>query len=198
MSRIVPPADRARLVRYVSLQMPPRHVPRVPARRTGLGPASLFALILVALTALGCVPAVQLKSAQLKGPTPTGVRFDCLMAVENPNTFDLEVRAVRANVRIENVRGYVPVYTEPRTWIPAGRTVIVAVPITIPYAMVPSILAATVRDPKVTYTVIGNADVTATRAFRIEQDMYQFDEEGTLPRSLFLNAGSGGISIGTR
>jgi hypothetical protein len=150
-------------------------------------PRTLLALIFVALTALGCVPAVQLKSAQLKGPTTTGVRFDCLMAVENPNAFDVEVRAVRANVRIENVRGYVPVYAEPRTWVPAGRTVIIAVPVTIPYAMVPSILSATVRDPKVTYNVIGNADVTATRAFRIEQDMYQFDEEGTLPRSLFLN-----------
>ena len=153
---------------------------------------ALLPLVFVALAALGCVPTVELKSAALRGPQPAGVQFDAMLAVHNPNTFDIEVRAVRANVRIENVRGYVPVYTEPRVWIPAGRTMIVAVPVTIPWAMVPQIAAATVTQTKVPFNVIGNADVTATRAFRIERDMYEFDEEGELPRAMFLQVGGGG------
>lgn len=163
---------------------------------------TLIALLFIALTAFGCVPTVQLKSAALRGPQPAGVRFDALLAVNNPNAFDVEVRAVRANARIENVRGYVPIFVEPRQWIQAGRTMVISVPITIPWTMVPQILAATVTQSKVTYHVIGNADVTATRAFRIEQDMYEFDEEGELPRSMFVTIGGAGgpftIGIGNR
>lgn len=156
--------------------------------------ATLFALLLFALAAMGCVPTVQLKSATLRGPSPTGVRFDAVLSVENPNTFDVEITAVRANVRMENVRGYVPVYFEPRVWVPAGRKVLIPVPVTVPWAMVPQIVAATVSQPSVPFTVIGNADVVATRSLRINRNMYEFEEDGELPRSLFLQVGgSGGI-----
>lgn len=160
--------------------MPPaRYVPR----------HTLLAWIVLALSLVGCVPTVQLKSALLRGPVPTGVRFDAMLSIDNPNTFDIQVRTVRANVRMENVRGYIPVYFEPQMWIPANRKVMVALPVTVPWTMVPQILSASVSRPKVSYQVIGNADVTASRAFRIDRSAYEFDEDGELPRSMFLQIG---------
>lgn len=157
-------------------------------------------MLLITLAFLGCVPTVSLKSAQLRGPTPQGVRFDAMIAVENPNTFDVEIRAVRANVRMANVRGYLPVFVEPKIWIQAGRTAYVAVPIIVPWGMIPQIVAQTVTQPKVAYTVVGRADVIASRAFRIDQSNYEFDEEGELPRSFFVSVGRGpgpfGLGLG--
>ncbi len=154
-------------------------------------------LLLATLLALvGCEPAVQLKSATLRGAGPTGLAFDAMLSIDNPNVFDVQVRAVRANVKVEDVRGYVPVYATPNTWIPAGRKMIVAVPVVIPWGMVPQIVAATVSQAKVEYTVTGNADITATRAFAIDRDMYEFDQDGEIPRGFFLNVGMGGINLG--
>ncbi|NUP04564.1 MAG: LEA type 2 family protein [Polyangiaceae bacterium] len=166
-----------------------------------MAPRTLLALLFVALTAIGCVPEVQLKSAALRGATPTGVRFDAMLAIHNPNTFDVEVREVRANVRMENVRGYLPVQVSPQVWIPSNSTRVVAVPITVPWAMAPQILAATVTQPKVAYNVIGTADITATSGMKLRIDMYEFDEEGELPRSMFVQIGGGGpftIGLGNR
>lgn len=157
---------------------------------------SLLLSAFVLVFAVSCVPAVQLRSATLKGAGPTGVSFDAVMAVENPNVFDVEVKAVRANARLEGVKGNIPVSITPNVWIPAGRTVLIPVPITLPWQMIPPVLAATVGDAKVTYYVIGTADVVATRMFAIDRDMYEFDEEGELPRGFLLKVGTGGFSIG--
>jgi hypothetical protein len=154
----------------------------------------LFAALSVWLVA--CQPAVTLRSATLRGATPTGVAFDAVMAVENPNLFDIEVRAIRANAKLEGVRGVVPVYVEPHTWIPAGRTVLIPVPIILPWQMIAPVIAATVGNSKVTYYVSGTADVTATRAFAIDRDEYEFDEEGELPRGFLMKVGVGGFQIG--
>lgn len=160
-------------------------------------PAPWFFVLLLTLAALaGCEPAVQLRTANLRGATPNGIALDAVLSVENPNVFDVQIRAVRANAKIDKVRGFIPVYVEPNAWIPAGRKVLITVPIIIPWNYLPAILAATVSDSVVTYTVTGNADVTATRAFAIDRDMYKFDEEGEIPRGFFVRMGQGGISFG--
>jgi len=47
-------------------------------------------------------------------------------------------------------------------------------------------------DPaKIRTYFMGNADVTATNAFRIERDAYRFDEEGQLPRNIFIQQQAG-------
>lgn len=144
----------------------------------------------------GCEPAVALRTANLRGATPTGIALDAVLSVENPNVFDVQIRAVRANAQIDKVRGFIPVYVEPNAWIPAGRRGLITVPIIIPWTMLPAILAATISDSTVTYMVKGSADVTATRAFAIDRDMYKFDEEGEIPRGFFVRMGQGGISFG--
>ncbi len=157
---------------------------------------SVFLLVAFALALMGCEPAVQLRSATLRGASPAGLQFDAVLSIENPNVFDVQVRAVRANARMGKVGGYIPVNATPNTWIPAGKKMLVPVPIVVPWSMLPSIVAATVTQPKVEYTVIGYADITATRAFAIDRDMYKFDETGEIPRGFFMNVGSGGINLG--
>jgi hypothetical protein len=70
------------------------------------------------------------------------------------------------------------------------------VPIILPWQMIAPVIAATVGNSKVTYYVSGTADVTATRAFAIDRDEYEFDEEGELPRSFLMKVGVGGFQIG--
>jgi hypothetical protein len=164
--------------------------------KKGLSRLSGWLFLALSLCLVGCQPAVTLHSALLRGPTPSGVAFEAVMAVENPNLFDVEVRAIRANAKLEGVRGVVPVYVEPHTWIPAGRTVFINVPITLPWQMIAPVIAATVGNSKVTYYVSGSADVTATRAFAIDRDEYKFDEEGELPRGFLMKVGVGGFQIG--
>ena len=48
----------------------------------------------------------------------------------------------------------------------------------------------------VEFTVKGRADVTATRALQIDRDMYEFEEDGEIPRAFLLQVGQGGLSIG--
>lgn len=157
---------------------------------------SVLVLVAFALALMGCEPAVQLRSATLRGASPAGLQFDAVLSIDNPNVFDVQVRGVRANARMAKVGGFIPINVTPNTWIPAGRKMLIPVPIVIPWTMLPSIVAATISQPKVEYQVIGYADITASRAFAIDRDMYKFDEEGEIPRGFFLNVGSGGINLG--
>ncbi|NUP04985.1 MAG: LEA type 2 family protein [Polyangiaceae bacterium] len=147
------------------------------------------AALLVAACMGGCTPSVQLKSAVLQGATLQGPRFDAVLAFDNPNAFDLQVRAVRANVRVGAAT--IPVIYEPNVWIPANQTVNISVPVTVPWTAVPTLAGQVVTASSVAYTIAGNADVTASRALQIDSDAYRFNEEGTLPRSIFLQTGGG-------
>lgn len=161
--------------------------------------ALLGSMLLVAGLGLsGCAtPAVNLQSATLSGAAVDGARFNAILAIDNPNAFDIQVRAVRANVRIEGSNAVIPIMYQPDVWIPAGRVVQVALPITVPWSLIPRVLASTATGTEVPFTVIGNADITATRAFQIDRDQYAFNEEGTLPRSFFLQVGGTSVlSIG--
>jgi hypothetical protein len=158
----------------------------------------VLAIACVAPASSACVsqPAVTLKTAMLRGPTPAGVAFDAVLAVENDNAFDIQIRAVRANVTVEGVRGVVPVNVAPNAWLASGRTTLVAVPVVIPWGMLPGVAGATLFGPDLKYTVKGFADVTGTRAFEIERDDYEFEDQGKLPRAFVFQAGAGGFGIG--
>jgi len=142
-------------------------------RRVRNAPLVIAVLAVVALGLAGCqTPSVTLRNATARSPG-----------------FDVQVRAVRANVRIENIPTALPVIYSPNVWIPADQTVYVSVPVSVPWTMVPSVLAQTVTKSKVNFRVMGNADVTATQLFKIEQDGYRFNEQGELPRGMFLLIG---------
>lgn len=159
-------------------------------RRVRNAPLVIAVLAVVALGLAGCqTPSVTLRNATARSPGFDGVHFDATLAVHNPNGFDVQVRAVRANVRIENIPTALPVIYSPNVWIPADQTVYVSVPVSVPWTMVPSVLAQTVTKSKVNFRVMGNADVTATQLFKIEQDGYRFNEQGELPRGMFLLIG---------
>lgn len=139
------------------------------------------------LAATGCsTPSVTLKNAAMRGAEVDGLRFDAMLEVHNPNNFDVQVRAVRANVHVENVVNPLPVIVSPNVWVRANQSAVVAVPIKVPWGAVPRIVATTVSQSTVGFRVAGNADVTATSTFKIQQDGYRFNEEGELPRGLFV------------
>ena len=127
---------------------------------------SVLLLMAFALAIVGCQRAVQLRSATLRGASPAGLQFDAVLSIENPNVFDVQVRAVRANARMGKVGGYIPVNATPNTWIPAGKKMLVPVPIVVPWSMLPSIVAAHRHTAEGRVHRLGYADITATRCVR--------------------------------
>lgn len=122
----------------------------------------------------------------LQGVTTQGPRFDAVMIFDNPNGFDVQVRTVRANVRIGT--STIPVLCEPNVWIPADGAATVAVPVTVPWGAVPALATQVAVGAQIRYTIVGNADVTASRALEIDRNAYSFNEEGVLPQSIFVQS----------
>jgi len=139
-------------------------------------PRFLLLLVLVALSTLsGCVtqPKVRPVAARIAGVDPGGVRFQLYVAVENDNSFDIQVRGIRATVVIENRYNLPPVVATPNQWLRAGTTTTVEVPMRIPFTMVQPLLNTTLGKRELTYKVYGSADVTATSSLRIDFDDYK-------------------------
>jgi hypothetical protein len=162
--------------------------------RTLLRCVALFALLLT--SACATQPVVRLHHANLLGASPMGLRFDVVLEVENRNPFDVEVRSVRGNPSIAGTRGLGPMALEPRQWLPAGRAVLIAVPISVPWPVAASVALEALSRGEVSYRFVGVADVTATRALRVEWNQYPIDIEGELPASFFASAGGGGLQFG--
>ncbi len=157
-------------------------------------PLIVLALALVAST--GCVtePAVKLYGARIAGVSPSGVTLGVTMKVMNDNSFDIMVRGVRTNV---TVGGYMlpPVVAQPQQWLASDRATLVQVPVNIPWNTVTPLVSATVSSPMIKYRMVGQADVTATRALEIDFDEYRFDQTGSFSRAeLVLAAGRGFFS----
>jgi hypothetical protein len=116
--------------------------------------------------------------------------MDLFVAVNNPNSYDIQIRNVRAQVVIGRRYPLPPISFSPNQWLPSGEKTLVRVPMLIPYALVPRILSETVSSPVILYSVRGSADVTAVRLLGIERDNYPLNEESSVPRGdLVLAAG---------
>ena len=159
--------------------------------RSGL--LATFALSLA--LASGCVskPVIALHHADLKEVSIQGLDLKVVIQISNPNAYDVEVRNVHAQVTIAGKFRLDPIDVQPNKWLPAGETTLVTVPVSIPWTMVPGLVAETLGTPEVKYRVTGVADVTATRAFGIEKNNYPLDEEASLPRQVFVDLSSGSI-----
>jgi hypothetical protein len=147
--------------------------------------------VLAALAgAPGCVqrPTITLHSAEVRGISTNGVNVLIFLQIRNDNSYDVQVRHVNCNVVMG--RGYVlgPVDFTPNQWLPSNQTTFLAVPVTIPWTLVPSLATETFGSYTIQYQVKGSADVTATRAFGIERDNYPIDHAGFVPRQMVMDA----------
>jgi hypothetical protein len=163
----------------------------LPSRR-GL----FFALaVLVLALSTGCVskPVVTLQSATLTAASPFGIGMNVVLRITNPNSYDVQVRNVHAAVTVAGRYPLPPIDIQPNIWLPANQATFVNVPVVIPWVIVPGVIADAVGVPVVTYHVSGVADVTATRTFGIEKNDYPVEQDGTLPRQMFIDFSSGTI-----
>jgi hypothetical protein len=163
---------------------------RPPNQRRALRPWACFAFATLALAFVpACVqkPTVKLHHAEIKAPSLQGLGMEVFLVVNNTNSYDIQIRNIRATLTLAD-RYSVPLQFSPNRWLPAGQATIVAVPMSVPWAMVPALAAESVSNQLVPYTVRGSADVTATRWAEIESDNYAVDEQGTIPQKAFADA----------
>jgi LEA14-like dessication related protein len=117
-----------------------------------------------------------------------GIGLDVTVRVYNPNSFDVRVREVRVATTLADRIQMPWMKLQPNQWLPAKQTVAVVVPTVIPWPLVPQLLAASMGTEDISYHVVGEADVAATRAFGIHVNHEKVDERGKVPRSMILSA----------
>jgi hypothetical protein len=161
-------------------------------RWAALGP------ILLALGATpGCVnkPAVSVHHAELRGLSPFGVGMVIFLSVRNDNSYDVQIRNVNVNVVFG--RGYPlgPINFSPNQWLPSNQTTLVAVPVQIPWQLVPTLVSETAGSYAIPYYVKGKADVTAVHMLGINKDDYPIDEGGSIPRQTVMDAARNSIPL---
>jgi hypothetical protein len=151
----------------------------------------LLAIGLSGLAFTGCAskPTMKLNHAEISGvqiafPPSVGVVMTIVLDVYNPNSYDVAVRAMRGTATMAN-KYTLPVDFRPGgegVWMAANATTSMRVPVTVPVDLALTLLRESYTSPQVPFHVIGTADVTATRTFKIEKDNYAVDEVGTFSR----------------
>lgn len=149
-----------------------------------------FALVAgTSLLSAGCAktPTLTLHHAEFRSASLFGLGLSIVLSVENPNSFDLAVRNVRAAVKFAD-RYELPIEYSPNQWLPAGEKTLVPVPVTVPYALIPDLINTSKHLQVLNYSVVGSVDVTATSSLEVEKDNYPIDEKGSIQRSDLLRA----------
>lgn len=164
--------------------------------RSRLAGSAVLALAL-ALGATACVqtPSVKLHHADVQGASLAGAVLDVVIEIHNPNSYDIKVRDVTAETTFAGKYALPPIVLHPDQWLPAGQSTQIHVPTTLPWLMIPGILAETLLAPVVRYSVRGSANVTATRTFGVEEDNVPIQLSGEMPRQLMVNLGTGQVSF---
>lgn len=154
--------------------------------------AVLFALLAILS---GCVsqPIATLHSVRVQSVSPMGLGLDMVMKVRNENVFDVQVRHVRAGVVVANKFRLPPLNYNPDQWLPAGRSTLVHVPVTMPWALVGPMVAYTVGSDTIDYQVDGWVDVTAVRMLGIQKNDHKFEDEGEMSRIQIVQAAFRGM-----
>jgi LEA14-like dessication related protein len=152
--------------------------------------ARAVVLGLLVAGAAGCAekPVVHVDHAEVRSASLQGVGVIVVLRVTNPNAFDVQVRRVHASVTINGRYPMPDIDVSPNQWLPAHQTTYVQVPTFVPIMYVPGLIAETVGAPQIRYHVSGSADVTATRTFGVQKDDYPLDEDGWIPREVFVGA----------
>lgn len=154
----------------------------------------MLLLALSSWTLSGCVtkPAMKLWGTQVSSAGAPGLSMNMIMRVENDNGFDIQIRNVRATVVLDGRHVLPPIVASPNTWLRSGQVTNVTVPVMVPWNMVPTLTASAARGPYVRFHVRGFADVTGTRALKIDKDDWYVDEYGTVSSGEILAAAGRG------
>lgn len=153
--------------------------------------ARALALAALATSSAACVqkPTMKLDHAEVSGvrfgfPPSLGVLMNIVVAVDNPNSYDIAVRAVRGQVVLAN-RYALPVSFRAQgngVWLRSNSISRMAVPVDIPVQLAMELLRDGMASPTITYRFTGRADVTATSTFQLEKDDYSVNEWGLVTR----------------
>ncbi|MBW2454085.1 MAG: hypothetical protein JRI68_06230 [Deltaproteobacteria bacterium] len=160
-----------------------------------------LAMLLALLTcAVGCPskPVLELHGARVESAGPAGVGIRLMMRVNNDNAFDVKIRNVRASVVIADRFKLPPIQYNPDQWLPAGKWVVLPVPVVIPWNLIQPLTMTTIGSNVVGYRVRGMADVTAVRMLGIEVNNHELDDEGSVSRGQLLLAAGRGMIPGIR
>jgi hypothetical protein len=130
-----------------------------------------------------------LKTAEISGmrlgfPPQIGVVMTLVLEVNNTNSYDVAIRAVRGTSVLAG-KYTLPIDFRPGgdgVWLASNATTSVRVPVTVPLDLALQLLRESYTTASVPYRVTGTADVTASRTFKIEKDNYSVDEQGTFSR----------------
>lgn len=162
-----------------------------PSLRPSFAFVLLLAVALLGASSAGCAskPTMTLKSAEISGvrlgfPPQVGVVMTVVLDVKNTNSYDVAVRAMRGTAVLAE-KYTLPIDYRPGgegVWLAADATTTIRVPVTLPIDLALQLLRESYMAPTVSFRVIGTADVTATRTFKIEKDNYSVDERGTFSR----------------
>jgi hypothetical protein len=161
---------------------------------------ALLLPLVVALgaAAAGCVeqPSITLHHAEVQGVSAFGVNLTVMLQVHNSNGYDVQVRRVNCNVTFGQ-RGAVlgPIDFSPNVWLRAGMTTLVAVPVSLPWTLVPALMAESNGQYGIPYQIHGVADVTATSSFNIQRNDYPIHDSGFVPRQTVVDATRGGMRL---
>jgi LEA14-like dessication related protein len=136
-------------------------------------------------------PVVTLHDASLRSASLRGIGLNIFLKVENNNSYDIQIRNVRAEVTIHERYKLAPIDIQPNQWLAAEQTTIVRVPLMIPWQVVPPIVQETLGAATIPYRAQGSVDVTAVRALGIERDNVPLDEQGSVRRQDLVNAAGG-------
>jgi len=150
-----------------------------------------LALAGLAVSSAACVqkPTMKLDHAEVSGvrvgfPPALGVLMNIVVAVDNPNSYDVAIRAVRGQVILANTYS-LPVNFRAQgngVWLRSGVTSRVSVPVDIPVQLAIELVRNGMMSPTITYRFIGHADVTATSTLQLEKDDYSVNEWGIMTR----------------
>jgi hypothetical protein len=149
------------------------------------------------LAAPGCVskPVVSVHHAEVRGISPGGLEVLVVLEVRNENSYDVQIRNVHVNVAFGRGYGLGPIDYAPNQWLPAKQATLVPVPVALPWALVPVLVAETVGSYSIPYHVKGSADVTATQWGKFEHNDYPVDENGAVPRQMVVDAARSAIPL---
>jgi hypothetical protein len=126
----------------------------------------------------------EVSGLQVGFPPSLSVVMTVVLAVNNPNSYDIAIRRVRGMSFVAQ-RYSLPVDYQPGAdgiWLAADTTSFLRVPVVVPLDIAFALLQATLGSPSVAYSFSGRADVTATRTFKIEKDDYAVSESGMFDR----------------
>jgi Late embryogenesis abundant protein len=156
-----------------------------------------FALLLLACVLVGCAkkPTMKLDHAEVSGvslgfPPQVGVLMTVVVAVYNPNSYDVAVRAMRGQVVFADKYPLPINFQGPPdgVWLPSDTTTPLRVPVSVPVQLAMQLLQEAMANPQIGFRIQGKADVTATRSLQIEKDDYEVDEKGAITRDQVASA----------